>query len=139
VPTIKEQLELHEGNRRFPYEDTVGKLTIGIGHNLTDNGLSETARNFIFWEDLAVVERELAQNFDWYARLDSIRKRVLIDMCFNLGITRLLGFRVTLTLVKHGRYEDAATQMLKSLWAKQVGQRAQRLAEMMASGKDYTR
>ena len=59
---------------------------------------------------------------------------MLADMCFNLGINRLLGFKNTLAAIKAGDYEAAADGMLASMWAKQVGKRAHRLIKMMREG-----
>ena len=70
------------------------------------------------------------------AKLDDVRQRVLLDMAFNLGVVGLLSFKRTLGVIEAGRYELAAAMMLDSKWAGQVGQRAERLSRMMATGKD---
>jgi lysozyme len=130
---VAAQLRVDEDDRQFPYPDTVGKLTIGVGHNLTDNGLSQPARDFILDEDIGVAEtlaRTLVPNFD---ALSDARKAAVVNMAFNLG-HRLAGFSVTLAAIRDGRWEDAAKAMLESAWAAQVGARAQRLALAMRVG-----
>jgi len=82
------------------------------------------------------VEQALAKALPWFTQLDDVRQRVLLDMAFNLGAQGLLQFRLTLDAVRTGRYQQAATMMLESQWAGQVGQRARRLSQMMATGKD---
>lgn len=134
---LYEQLELHEGKKNKPYKDTVGKLTIGIGRNLTDRGITEEEIVFLFGTDVALVEKDLDRNLKWWREMSEVRQRVLVDMCFNLGITKLLAFKNTLEAMRTGRYNDAASGMLNSLWAKQVKGRAVRLANMMRTGKDY--
>ena len=136
MATLKEQLELHEGIRKFPYQDTVGKWTIGVGRNLTDKGISDTTIAQMLDEDLIECIADLG-SFSWFSSLDYIRQRVLIDMRFNLGSSGFRGFKNTLKAVGEGRYIDASNGMLASKWAKQTKTRAVRLAIMMRDGKDY--
>lgn len=127
------QLRVDEGDRQFPYTDTVGKLTIGVGHNLTDNGLSQRIRDLILEEDMGIAEtlaRTLLPNFD---ALTDARKAAVCNMAFNLG-RRLMGFAQTLAALREERWDDAATAMLDSKWAQQVGARATRLAKAMREG-----
>ncbi len=131
--TLRDQLLLHEGLRLFPYTDTAGKLTIGVGRNLTDNGLSREEALLLLDHDIVTAITECAQ-FPWFAGLSDIRQRVIVDMMFNLGPARFKHFTAMITAVATGDYEAAAEQMLKSLWAKQVGQRAKTLAAMMRTG-----
>lgn len=130
------QLRLHEGERLKPYRCTAGKLTIGVGRNLEDRGITRDESAMLLANDIADMERELQRALPWVARLDEVRQRVLVDMAFNLGIVGLLNFKRTLATIETGDYQQAATMMLDSKWAKQVGQRAERLARMMATGKD---
>ncbi|MEY2643648.1 MAG: hypothetical protein RLZZ611_297 [Cyanobacteriota bacterium] len=130
------QLRLHEGERLKPYRCTAGKLTIGVGRNLEDRGISREESAVLLANDIADMERELQRALPWVARLDEVRARVLVDMAFNLGIVGLLAFKRTLAAIEAGQYQQAATMMLDSKWAKQVGGRAERLSRMMATGKD---
>lgn len=132
---LRAQLMLHEGVRRFPYTDTVGKLTIGVGRNLTDVGISNAEALVLLDNDLDACIHDLV-TFPWFLELDAVRQRVLVDMRFNLGPTGLRTFRNTLAAVARRDYEAAAKGMLQSLWAKQVGGRAIRLATMMRAGVD---
>jgi lysozyme len=128
-------IKRHEGLRLKPYTDTVGKLTIGYGHNLSDLGLRPDEAEYLFVNDLDRATAELLQRLPWIAMLDEVRHAVLIDMSFNLGIGGLLGFKQTLASVQRGDYEAAAKGMMRSKWATQVGGRASRLAMMMRSGQ----
>lgn len=129
------QLRLHEGERLKPYRCTAGKLTIGVGRNLDDRGISSEESAMLLANDIGNEERELLRALPWVARLDEVRQRVLLDMSFNLGLVGLLAFKRTLAAIEAGEYQQAATMMLDSKWAKQVGQRAERLSRMMATGK----
>jgi lysozyme len=130
------QVILNEGKRKFPYKDTVGKLTVGVGRNLTDRGLSDDEIKYLLINDLKIVETDLDNNLPWWRTLDVIRQRVLIDMCFNMGIHSLLDFKNTLHYIQTQQWAKANTEMLSSTWAKQVGQRAVKLARMMETGQD---
>lgn len=129
-------VERHEGKRLKPYRCTAGKLTIGIGRNLDDRGLSEDEVQYLFANDLRLAEADARSlvGQDVYVNLSPARQAVLIDMAFNLGYERLSKFKNTLLAVRQGRYHDAAGGMLQSLWARQVGARAVSLAGMMREG-----
>jgi len=133
---IKAQLVRHEGLRLKPYRCTAGKLTIGIGRNLEDRGISQK-------EAYAMLERDIQDCEQWlideipeiYNKLDEVRQSVLLNMCFNLGIKGLLEFKNTLAFIDAGDWERAANGMLASKWAKQVGRRAIELSELMRKGQ----
>ena len=127
-------LERDEGVRLKPYLDTVGKTTIGVGRNLTDVGISEDEADYLLHSDIARTIAGLDRNLNWWDSLDDVRQRVIVNMAFNMGVAGLLTFTNTLAAVHAGRYGDAADEMLASAWAKQVGPRALRLAEMMRTG-----
>jgi lysozyme len=133
---LQQQLILHEGLRLFPYSDTVGKTTIGVGRNLTDNGISHVEALFLLDNDIELrVFADLERHAPWVAQLDPVRQAVVIDMCFNLGWPRLSLFRNTLAAMKRGDWVSAAEGMRASKWAKQVGNRAVRLRQMMLTGQ----
>ena len=133
---IEQQLMLHEGLRLKPYRCTAGKLTIGVGRNLDDKGISQDEALFLLANDIEGVIKQLDKH-SWYTGLDPIRQKVLIDMAFNLGISGLLQFKKMIAAIELGDYGAAAEQMLDSRWARQVKTRADRLAEMMRTGEDY--
>jgi len=133
--TLEEQLVRHEGLRLQIYYDTVGVPTIGVGRNLSV-GISQEEALYLLRNDITRVQQELQRKLSFYADLSPIRRQVLENMAFNLGMRGLLGFTKTLTLIKQGAYAEAAQQMLMSKWARQVGKRAQRLAYMMRHDTD---
>jgi lysozyme len=123
-------LRIDEGVRKFPYVDTAGKLTIGVGHNLADKGLPDPIIDALLeWdiEDADSFAKHLLPDFD---ALSDVRKYVVCNMAFNLG-TKLTGFSKFLLAVHEQRWEDASKEMLNSLWAQQVGDRALRLSIAM--------
>lgn len=136
LPALIAQLQRHEGLRLKPYTDTVGKLTIGVGRNLTDRGISEAEAGVLLANDIEAVRLELTNNWPWWLQLDDVRQRVVMDMAFNMGVPVLMTFGRFLARLKRGEFDAAAAEMLASLWARQVGDRAQRLAKMMRTGQD---
>lgn len=135
ISNVKALLTLHEGVRRFPYRDTVGKLTIGVGFNLDDVGLYPEEIDFILQNRIERTEEEVERIFPWYNELDDVRKAVIVDMAYNMGMATLQQFKRTLGSVRDGEYVRAAAQMLQSKWARQVKGRAVRLSIMMETGE----
>lgn len=132
--TLIDLIKLHEGLRLKPYQCTAGKLSIGYGRNLDDMGITEDEAEALLHNDIARVRRELAA-LDIGSGLDDVRAAVVVDMCFNLGINRLLRFRNFLSALRAKDFERAAREMVDSRWYRQVGTRAERLVEMMKTGE----
>lgn len=129
-----EQLMRHEGVKLRPYRCTAGKLTIGVGRNLEDVGISRAEAEELLQHDIDRILRE-ARHLPVYEDLDHIRQNVIMNMLFNLGLSRLLKFKRMFEALEKGSYTLAAAEMLDSRWAEQVGDRAKELAEMMRTGK----
>lgn len=132
---LEKQLLIDEGYRQFPYKDSVGKLTIGIGRNIEDNGIAKDEAIYLLRRDIANTRVELMQ-FRWFNRLNEARKEALINMCFNLGLTTLLKFKNMISALDDMNYDLAAEEALDSRWSEQVGERAQRIARIIKYG-DY--
>ena len=139
-------LEHHEAKRSKPYDDTNGKpifaletggkITIGIGRNLCDRGLTEEEIYYLFNNDVDEAYKDARRLLgkEVFDALTLRRQAVMLNMAFNLGFTRLAGFVNTVQAVREGRYADAARGMRLSKWAQQVGMRAVQLIEMMENG-----
>lgn len=137
---IRAHLQRDEGSKmrgsvHVPYEDTVGKTTIGYGHNLDDKGLKQKFVDLILDDDIRDVIADLVVRLPWFESLDPPRQAVLVNMGFNMGVPGLLQFKRTLGSIRSGDYELAAIQMLESRWADQVGDRALRMADQMRTGR----
>lgn len=128
------ELTRDEGLRLKPYRCTAGKLTIGVGRNLDDVGISQGEAEILLRNDIDRACADLDRSLPWWRGLDPVRQRVLCNMAFNMGIGGLLTFKSTLTLIQMGKYLDASQRMVASKWAGQVGPRAERLALMMRDG-----
>lgn len=131
---LDEVIIQHEGMRLKPYTDTTGHLTIGIGRNLDDNGISQDEAMYLFNNDLTSCESGLS-SYSWYCSLDEVRQGVLIELTFNIGLSKVLQFVNMISALKNGAYSKAATELLSSKWATQVGQdRANNMARRLMSG-----
>lgn len=125
----------HEGLKQFIYKDTVDKISIGIGRNLTDRGISREEAIYLCQNDINESRAELS-NYSWYEAMDSVRKDVLVELHFNIGLTKLLKFENMIQCLIMKKYADAATHMLDSKWRKQVGdRRALNMAKRLSTGK----
>ena len=128
------QLKRHEGLRLSPYRDGVGKLTVGYGRNLDDVGISiEEAEQMLAHDTLRVVTRLAA--YETFGQLDDVRKVVVANMAFYLGVSGLFAFHRMWSAIEQQDWEGAAQEMLDSKWARQVGRRAKELSELMRTGK----
>jgi lysozyme len=131
---LRDQLIIDEGLRLKPYKDTKGILTIGVGRNLDDVGISHDEAMALLDTDIANHAADLDRELPWWSRLDDARQLVLANMAFNLGIQRLLLFKKMLDHLARGEYDAAADEMQASSWAGQVGPRATRLIATMRGG-----
>ena len=130
-----EQVKRHEGLRLKPYKDTVGKLTIGYGRNLDDVGISKDEAEMMLLHDLAIARDELIRRYPIVLELNKPRQEALTNMCFNMGIARLSKFKKMWEAIARNDFNWAADEMLDSLWADQVGKRAEELSDIMATGE----
>jgi len=131
-----QQIKEDEGLRLHPYTCTAGKVTIGYGRNLDDVGITATEAEHLLRRDIDVARLD-AEQFTGPAVWDGLtpaRKAVIINMAFNLGISRLSQFKRLHNSLAMSSYDEAAKEMLNSRWAQQVGSRADRLAESMRHG-----
>ena len=134
IQPVANLIKKHEGLSLKPYRCPAGKLTIGYGRNLEQNGITSSEAELLLYNDIQNCYADCVK-FSFWNRLSIARQAVLIDMCFNLGFARLKQFKKMLAALTDGDYEIAAEQMLDSVWAKQVKSRATELAEIMRKGE----
>ncbi|CAH9053850.1 hypothetical protein PSECIP111951_00906 [Pseudoalteromonas holothuriae] len=131
---LKEQLLRYEGLSLTAYKCTQGKLTIGIGRNLIDKGISLEEAHYLLNNDIAETLAQVNSRIAIFTIINEPRKLVLLDMAFNLGVAGLCKFKNMIAALERQDYQKAADEMLDSRWARQVGQRAQDLARKMVEG-----
>ena len=131
-----EMLRRHEGVRDKVYMCSAGYETIGVGRNISESGLglSDDEIDYLLNNDINRCREELAREYFWFNTLDVVRKEALIDLSFNIGQTRLRGFVKALGCMAENNFEKAGEEFYDSRWAKQVGDRALELCQMIKSG-----
>ena len=162
--SLEDQLILHEGLKLETYRCPAGYWTIGVGRNLEAKSLSKGEQQYILGRDgltpqqvinllkqrgitkeealmllahdIQDCEQDL-KRFGWFDRLDPVRRKVVLDMRFNLGPGGFRGFRKMIAALERDDYDTAADEMVDSAWYHQVGNRSKRLVAMMRTGEDY--
>ena len=127
-------IKKHEGRRLKLYKCTGDKWSIGWGRNLEDNGISAETAEQMLAEDMVAVRADCVK-FPWFKTLNTPRQAVIENMIFNMGLPTFLEFRKTIALIEAGSYTEAANEMLRSKWARQVGNRAHELSLIMETGE----
>ena len=138
MSSIIEMLRVHEGVETHAYKCTADKTTIGVGRNIDPAGgigLSSDEIDYLLANDVKRVNSELISTFSWYKTVAQSRKDAMLDMCFNMGLPRLKKFKKALAAMAMGDYNEAAIEFLDSRWAKQVGQRAITVTDIIRSGE----
>jgi lysozyme len=139
---LRKLLSLHEGRVPWAYKDSLGFMTIGVGHLIDKSKggrLPEHIIDALLDYDIQTHRDELYHSAPWVRQLDDVRRAVLVDMAFNLSVEPFDGdgykdWPMFVDQVKRRDFAAAAANMRGTLWAKQVGQRAERLAMMMETG-----
>lgn len=128
--TWREMLLLNEGLRLRPHLDTANppRLTIGVGRNLDDRGITREEAMLLLDHDIARCLTELDDALPWWTELPTAARAVLVDLCFQMGIGKLVGFSYTLGALREGQYQTAAAHLLVSRYARQTPARAARNA-----------
>lgn len=132
--SLIERLKDHEGYETFPYTDTVGKITIGVGHNLTDNGLPDHIIDLLLDWDIDQARRELDRIHPQWREYTPNRKDALVELVFNMGTPSLLTFKKMWAAIEAEDWAEAAAQLLDSRYAVQVGMRAHVIADQLEDG-----
>ena len=124
---FKQQLIEEEGFKLKPYKDTTGHLSIGVGRNLDDNGITEDEAIFLLENDIVSAYAILRRCYPVINGLNDARQFVLIDMTFNLGIKGIMSFKRMWQAIGESDFDTAAEEMMDSKWAIQVGDRSKKL------------
>lgn len=133
---LLEMLKRHEGVKSHVYLCSAGYETIGVGRNISKSGmgLSDDEVDYLLENDIERVIKELSSEYPWFNTLDDVRKDAMIDISFNLGATRLRGFKRALAAMEVADYKTAAKEFLDSKWSRDVKGRATELCYMIEMG-----
>lgn len=131
---LRSELKRDESERFKPYKCSAGKTTIGIGRNLDDVGISPDESAYLFANDVARAENDVRMFFLGFDAMTDARQRALVNMMFNLGVTRFSEFKKMIHAVNACDWNEAANQALDSKWSRQVGERSVRIASLLRQG-----
>ena len=131
---LQEQLVIDEGLVLKPYRCSSNKLTIGVGRNIEEIGITKDEAMMLLANDIARVCGECKREFPWFEDLTPLRKEAIINLVFNMGMATFKCFRKTIAFIEAKDYERAGIELLDSNYAKQVGERSKRVANMLADG-----
>ena len=148
METLKEMLTRHEGRKNKPYYCSNHKKTIGIGHNIDANGLPKDIQDYLgknkkitdemidrlFDGDVSIAKRDCLLLYPNFNNFSEARQNALIDFLFNVGHTTAKTFKNTNKLINEGKWKEAAENMEKSLWYKQVKSRGEDIVNMIEEG-----
>ncbi len=134
VEKLLTDLVRDEGLRLKPYRCTAGKLTIGIGRNIEDIGITHDEAMHLGRNDIARVVVELDGALPWWREMSERRQRALANMAFNLGLARLLKFKMMLGAMQRGDFAAAVREAESSAWFRQVGERGPRVVAAIREG-----
>lgn len=132
---LRDRIARHEGFRGRPYKDSLGFITIGFGRCLDTKGISQDEGLYLLDNDIGDATREVLGALPWVEQMDEVRRGVLVEMCFQLGLDGLMQFKHMLAAAQQQIWDRAADEMLSSTWAQQTPERAQELAGIMRNGQ----
>lgn len=136
---LEAQIAGDEGRKYCSYQDTLGLWTIGIGHHDAQvcEGMqwNDAMIDQVFQADVTEKMHQAASAFPWFIRLNEPRQAVVVEMLFQMGLVKVLGFKNALAAMRDERWHDAAAHMLDSEWAKETPKRARRTAYQMETGE----
>lgn len=152
IEQLERKVKADEGFRAHPYKDTRGFYTFGYGRCLETNPLTaeeyryllnnghlslaidESGAEWLMFRELNACESALERMLPFWPALNPARQNVLVEMGFQLGLTKLVKFRQMMAALAVGDYGKAAAEALDSDWAEQTPNRAHALAAQLRDG-----
>tara|TARA_R100000008_G_scaffold73111_1_gene51475 strand:- start:1057 stop:1467 length:411 start_codon:yes stop_codon:yes gene_type:complete len=126
--SLKESIKKHEGYVGIVYKDSLGIDTIGYGFAIKDLELDEDICDMILDRKLKDLESMVKLKFDWFKYMPPEIKEVVMEMCYQLGVTGVSKFKKTIAYLQNKQWDEASVEMLDSLWAKQTPNRAKEMS-----------
>jgi len=130
--SLIDEIKKHEGFRSKVYKCTEGFDTIGYGFAIKDLELDEDIAEQILIKKLDSLQERIESKFNWFDDSPQEVKDVVVNMCYQLGVSGFSKFQKTIYLLETEQYKEASVEMLDSLWAKQTPNRAKELSEILS-------
>ena len=134
---LLDQIKKHEGFKATVYECTEGYDTIGYGFAIKDLVLDQDIADLILMRKIDKLEQRICDRFDWFFNSPEEVKIVVVNMCYQLGLSGFSKFKKTIYFLETEQFEEASIEMLHSLWAKQTPNRAKELSEQLRNIDGY--
>ena len=128
---LLESIKKHEGFVEHVYDDSLGIPTIGYGFAIKDLILDEDIAEDILMRKLERLKRNANSRFQWLEDMPQEVQAVVLNMCYQLGVTGVSKFRTAISALQEGDWSEAADEMLDSLWARQTPNRAKELSDIV--------
>lgn len=135
-PALYGQLVYCEGYEAKPYRDGGGNLTIGVGWNLSANGLPDWAIRGLCDQAVDDAVSELDGGYPWWRSLDAVRGRAMVNLVFNMGEGTFAKFSRFHAAMQSGQWATARDELESAAWYGQVGRRGPMILGMISSGLD---
>jgi len=126
--------KLDSHGRHVLYKCPANRWTLGYGRNVEDRGISEVEAEGMLVRDILEAQQDAAALFPSWLTLDDVRRNVLTDMAYNMGISRLAKFKDLIAAVEARNWPAARAAIIDSAYYTQVGHRAERNASEMLTG-----
>ena len=131
--TLIDDIKMEEGYRASVYLDSLSKPTIGYGFLIDSLELQEDICQLILMRKLEKLIKNIKFNFKWFDDMPEKVQDVIINMCYQLGVSGVSKFKKTIQFIKNKQWEKASVEMLDSKWFFQTPQRAKRLSAIVKS------
>tara|TARA_Y100001963_G_C6669240_1_gene394282 strand:- start:511 stop:915 length:405 start_codon:yes stop_codon:yes gene_type:complete len=128
-----DDIKKHEGFRARVYQCTEGYDTIGYGFAIKDLELTEHIADQILMKKLSELNLKIIDRFEWYFTSPQKVQDVVVNMCYQMGLSGFSKFKKTIYYLETEQYEEAADEMLDSLWHKQTPNRSKELSDIIRS------
>ena len=126
--SLIESIKQHEGYVGVVYKDSLGIDTIGYGFAIKDLELDKDVCDIILERKIKNLQDRVKNKFSWYKYMPQEIKDVVMEMCYQLGVTGVSKFKKTIAYLQNKEFKNASIEMLDSRWAKQTPNRAKELS-----------
>ena len=129
--SLLENIKESEGFRNRVYKCTEGYDTIGYGFAVKDLVMDKDIADMSLERKVAELRLRVEQKFPFIDSMPESVQDVMIEMCFQLGVSGFSKFKKTIQYLMTKQFEEAAVEMLDSKWYKQTPNRAKKLSDIV--------
>ena len=133
--SLLDNIKESEGFRSTVYKCTAGHDTIGYGFAIKDLHLTKDDCDMILERKIAELKIRVNNKFPFVSDLPVEVQDVVIECCYQLGVSGFSKFKKTIEYLMQKDFENAGIEMLDSRWAKQTPNRAKKLSDIVKYAK----